>query len=117
MKIGEVVFFQVAKTSSARKAPAVKFQGHGFGVLLGYVPPFQKDPPPEMLLRIMGNIGFLSFDDVGEFLGAEAGTEVVKKFEDKYYGKVVDPTTQAELPLTESLPPSKLFDANGRRHE
>jgi hypothetical protein len=61
MKNGDVVFFKVAKKGSHRKAQSVEFKGHGFGVLLGHVPPFQKDPPPEHLIRLMGTIGFPNF--------------------------------------------------------
>lgn len=114
MKNGDVVFFKRAKASSARKTPEVQFQGHGFAVLLGHVPPFQKDPPPEHLLRLLGTIGFMSFDDVGEFFGPEIGAEAVKKFEDKYYGKPLDPNApkQEELPL-ETNEPSKIVDSSG----
>lgn len=110
MQNGDVVFFTEAKDSSARKALKVRFKGHAFGVLLGHVPPFQKDPPAEHLLRLMGQIGFVSFDDVGELLGNEEGAKLVKLYEDKYYGKAAEETKQEELPLD---PPSKLVDASG----
>lgn len=113
MKNGDVVFFKRAKEGSARKAPEVQFKGYGFGVMLGHVPPFAKDPPPEHLLRLMGTVGFVSFDDVGEMLGPESGHQLIKKFEDKYYGKVVpesDPN-QAELPLDAADPGPE--DASG----
>lgn len=109
MQNGDVVFFTEAKSSSARKALKVKFKGHAFGVLLGHVPPFQKDPPAEHLLRLMGQIGFVSFDDVGELLGNEEGAKLVALFEDKYYGKIAE--GQAELPL--DAEPSKLVDISG----
>lgn len=98
MKNGDVVFFQSAKTEPTRKAANISFKGHAFGILLGHVPPFAKAPPAEHMLRLMGTIGFISFDDVGEFFGNEIGADAVKKFEDKYYGKVVDPNAP-ELPL------------------
>lgn len=34
---------------------------------------------------MMGTVGFVSFDDIGEFFGTEIGAECVKKFEDKYW--------------------------------
>lgn len=116
MKNGDVVFFKRAKPQSRGKAQEVHFKGHAFGVLLGHVPPFQKDPPPEHLLRLMGTIGFLSFDDVGEFFGPEIGADAVKKFEDKYYGKVVeDPNApkQEELPLNPDAPATGLVGLDG----
>jgi hypothetical protein len=103
MKNGDVVFFKNAKSGSARNAPEVQFKGMGFGVLLGHVPPFQKDPPPDQLLGMMGQIGFLSFDDVGEFLGNESGAACVAKFEDKYYGKKIE-QKEGEEPIQPELP-------------
>lgn len=84
---GDVVFFKKAKKSTSRKAPEATFKGYGFGVMLGHVPPFAAEPPPQHLLRLMGTVGFLTFDDVAEFVGDENAKECVKKFEDKYYGK------------------------------
>lgn len=98
MKPGDIVFFTEAKPSSARKSPKIGFKGHAFGIMLGHVPPFQKDPPLSHILRLMGTHGFVSFDDVGELLGSEQGALMVTKFEDKYYGKEVDPN-QPALPL------------------
>ncbi len=86
---GDIAFFKRAKKTSHRKSPEIMFKGHAFGIILGIVPPFQKDPVESDLMRMIGTVGFLSFDDVAEFLGDVAGAECVKKFEDKYYGKVV----------------------------
>lgn len=98
-KNGDFVFFKKARRSSNPRQPEGAFKGHGFGILLGHVPPFAPDPPGEHLLRLMGSVGFLSFDDVGEFFGREMGVECVKKFEEKYY-----PNQQPE---------TKLMDQNG----
>jgi hypothetical protein len=100
MKNGDVVFFKKAKDSSARRAPEVMFKGHGFGILLGHVPPFAKNPPAAFVIGQLGSIGYLSFDDVIEFLGQEAGATCVAKFEDKYMPKAADPNAP-ELPLAE----------------
>lgn len=100
MKNGDVVFFKKAKRSSARKAHEEEFKGHGFGVMLGHVPPFVKDPPPEHLIRLMGTIGFVSFDDVGRLLGDEQAKLLVQKYEDAYYGKKLE-EAQLELPGVE----------------
>lgn len=109
MKPGDAVFFEIAKPSSSRKAPKIKFQGHGFGILLGHVPPFQKDPPPEHLLRLMGTIGFMSFDDVANFLGDEMAAKCVKAFEDKYYGKI-EPASVEKLVEQGVLPPGTTLE-------
>lgn len=98
MKNGDVVYFKEAKEDLARKGKRVQFRGHAFGVLLGHVGPFQKAPPPEHLLRLMGQIGFISFDDIGLFLGDELAEKVVKSFEDRYYGK------EAQIEAAKSLP-------------
>lgn len=82
---GDCVFFKTAKKSSKRKAAEIKFKGHGFGIFLGHVPEFQKDPPAEHLFRLMGTVGFLTFDNVGEFLGPAMAEVCIKKFEEKYW--------------------------------
>lgn len=97
MKNGDVVFFKRAKASANRKAPEAQFKGMGFGILLGHVPPFAQSPPGAYVIGQLGSIGYLSFDDVIEFLGDEAGAACVKKFEEKYIPKL-DPNQQT-LPL------------------
>ncbi len=94
MKNGDVVFFKMAQDSShPRKSKKIQFKGMGFGVFLGHVPPFQKDPPPEHLLRLMG---------VAEFLGDEMGAKCVQMFEDKYYGKKIEGEAPAGSTLVNS---------------
>lgn len=113
MKNGDVVFFKEARDGSGRKARTMKFKGHAFGVLLGHVPPFAKDPPPEHLLRLMGTIGFVSFDDVANFLGDEQAQKCVTMFEDKYYGQFA--LDQApEVAPEETAQPSGLLGADGQ---
>lgn len=109
MKNGQVVYFKQVKLSTARKAPEFGFQGHGFGVFLGHVPPFQKEPPAEHLLRAMGAIGFVTFDDVAELLGSEQGQLCVKGFEKKYYGSLAIPVPDASAE-PESTPDEKPGD-------
>lgn len=104
MKNGDVVFFKKAKRGSGRKMPEVQFKGYGFGVMLGHVPPFAKDPPPEHLLRLMGTIGFISFDDLAEILGDEAAQKAVLAFEDKYYGKKIPLCECGKNDVTHELP-------------
>jgi len=112
MKNGDVVYFKKAKHSSKIKDKTeITFKGMGFGVLLGHVPPFQKDPPASHLLKLMGTIGFLTFDDVAEFLGDEMGSKCVKAFEDKYYGKLI-PASEAVVEV-EPEQSSSLVDENG----
>jgi hypothetical protein len=98
-KMGNVVYFKEAAKGVAKSALRAKAQGHFFGILLGYVPPFQKEPPVSHMLRIMGEAGFLSFDDVGEILGDKVAAEVVRKFELKYYGRTSEANAFEKLPL------------------
>lgn len=111
-KPGDAVFFKKGKKDTKRKSIEGTFKGYGFGVFLGHVPPFQKDPPLEHLMRLMGTIGFLTFDDVGEFLGTEHAAKCVQMYEDKYYPKIevkkAEETTeekQIEMPK-ELIPPT-----------
>lgn len=122
LKNGDCVFFQEFQTGAHRKSTRIKVKNLAFGVLLGAIPPFGKDPSPAQLYRCMGEIGYLSFDDVAEFLGAELGQKCVEAFEKKYYTpvnpQVVPPPLNQEgvADLLESVgeaEPSKLVDAHG----
>lgn len=114
VEIGDVVFFKKFKKSARQnKLHEIGFKGggHGFGVLLGIVPPFQQDPPEYILARLMGEAGFLSFDDVSRFLGAEAGVKCVESFKDTYYGPETDPPPAGVVDVPVS---SGLVDATGK---
>lgn len=109
-KPGDVFFSNTMKKGSNRKAPQYAVKGHAFGVLLGIVPPFQKDPQQHEVSRLLGTVGLLMFDDVADFLGNEAGAKCIKMFEDKYYGKEMPPDTEViEVPNEGSA----LVDAQG----
>lgn len=112
--MGDVVFFKTAKKESGPKSYAMTFQGHGFGVFLGHVPKMMPDPDPGQLLRMMGQIGFLTFDDVGTFLGEEMAAKCVKMYEDKYYGKEAqDAAPEIPVVATTATEGSRLVDTNG----
>lgn len=94
IKNGTCVFFKEFQTTAhPRKHSKLRFKYLGFGVLLGNVPPFGKGPTTGDLYRSLGAIGYISFDDVGEFLGAEMGAKCVEEFEKKYTPK---PPTNAD---------------------
>lgn len=134
MKNGTIVFFNKAKSSTKNTEPASQFKGHGFGILLGHVPTGAREPDIGHVLRVMGTLGFLSFDNVYEFLGKRLGDKVVKKFEAKFHGRippkrwwqlwkkkinpaltappVAKPTTP--LPPPKLVKPSGLVDARGK---
>lgn len=125
MTNGDIVFFKKAKASPHRKAPEVMFKGQGFGLLLGHCPPFAQTPPKEFVIKLIGSIGYLSFDDVVEFFGPEIGAECVKKFEAKYCAPELAGPAQEELPLDQAAPgleteeapepaPSGLVGLNGK---
>lgn len=87
LKPGDCAFFKKAKEGTKYKDKEVIFQGFGYGILLGHCPPGTPAPPVSHLIRNMGAVGFVSFDDIGHFLGPAQAEECVKKFELKYYGK------------------------------
>jgi len=89
---GNLVYFKEIQTSSRPKnAVKAKFKGCGYGILLGYIPPFGKDRDLLGLISDLGAIGYVSFDDIAEFVSPEIGAEILKKFEEKYL-------KQAEVP-------------------
>lgn len=100
-KSGEVLFFKQAGRSTRQKAPMGQFQGHGFGIFLGHVPPLSPEPPSVVLSQILSTIGLLTFDDVGEFLGADAAVECVAKCSGKYF-----PVDKAAGEASVPTPPS-----------
>ena len=82
---GTCVFFKEFQTTAhPRKHSKFRMKNLAFGVLLGDVPVFGKGPTTGDLFRSLGAIGYISFDDVGEFLGAEMGAKCVEEFEKKY---------------------------------
>jgi hypothetical protein len=85
-KSADVVYFKQAMNSSRRKSSGCTFKGYGFGMFLGQVPPFGKDPSAKQFLQMIGACGFLSFDDVADFLGDEMASKCVQAYEKKYYG-------------------------------
>lgn len=109
---GDAVFFKKVKKASNRKAPEIGFKGHGFGILLGHVPPFQKDPTSDQLLRHMGAIGFLSFDDVADLLGDDVGAKCLAAFEEKYYGKAAQEAAPEIPPIPQEKSP--ILDSQGK---
>jgi hypothetical protein len=117
-KMGDIVFYRtVRKTLNPTQSLEIGFKGTGFGVMLGIVPQGAPEPPAIALPRLIGEIGYLRFDDVIDFFGEKVGAECVEKFKDKYYGKVVatDPTngeTETEgLALKSAL---HLVDSSGK---
>lgn len=111
---GDLLYFRIAKKESRRNAKEIKFKGHGFGVFLGHLPMYKPEPQPDDLFRMMGAIGFLTFDDVASFLGEEAAQKCVKAYEEKYYGPEAQARAQTipDSPVDAPERP-KLVDMNG----
>lgn len=105
-KGGDVVYFKECKNSSHRKAQGARFRGVGFGIFLGAVGPFEKDPKREDTIKLVGACGYLTFDDVADFLGDEAAKVCIEKFETKYYPpKILGPDGKPALVSDEDKPP------------
>jgi hypothetical protein len=85
LKIDQIVYFRQAKGSTIPGSPLVKFPGFAFGVLMGMVPYMGPDiQDPNDLFRLLGGVGLVKFEDVGEFLGPELMASVIQKFREKY---------------------------------
>ena len=126
---GDVIYFKDIKTGTRKNAIGARFKHFGWGLLLGAIPPFGKEPQLDDLIRSMGTIGYIAFDDVGEFLGDEMGAKALAAFEAKYYKtKPVEEVKEGETPATpeaqpgegavpvqvETTEPSRLVNINGR---
>lgn len=106
---GDCVYFKEAQLGTRKDSQRVQFKGHGFAMMLGIIPHFGKEPAPEDLFRIMGSIGFVTFDDVAELLGAEQGTLCVAKYEAKY---ALRPPTIAGEKAASDVASGALYKAN-----
>lgn len=82
---GDIIYFKGAQNRPHRKADGCAFKGYGIGLFLGHVIPFQKAPDQHDALRLIGACGFISFDEILEFLGDEQAQLCIQKFEEKYY--------------------------------
>lgn len=83
---GDIVYFKECRNGSRpKKSQGARFKGHGIGMFLGHVGPFEKDPSGEDCIKLVGACGFLTFDDVAEFLGDEQAKLCVDRYEKKYY--------------------------------
>jgi hypothetical protein len=113
---GDIVYFKECKNSSHRKAQGARFKGVGFGIFLGHVGPFEKDPTRDNIVSLVGACGYLTFDDVADFLGEDQARLCVAKFEEKYYPKQ-EPTVKGpdgkEVPVVDDTP-SGLVGLNGQ---
>lgn len=113
MKPGNLVFFKEAQNGVRPGWEGVKFRGFGYGFLLGMMSPNQPEPPDEVVQIQLGAIGLLRFDDVLEFLGPEALSEVTDKWELKY-NPVKAPPNGADH---EHHPPKLVLESMERKGE
>lgn len=114
IKLGDAVYFKKAKKSQARRSTEYGFQGHGFGIFLGSKSPQDmRDMNSASLFQLMGGCGFCTFDSVAEIMGWDEtqAREFIDKWTTKFYGKVIKPGEQLELPIET---PSSLVDIGGQ---
>jgi hypothetical protein len=125
-QLGDFLYFREAQTGIRKESKRVKFAGHAFGMWVGVVPHFHKEPKDLDIFSMMGSLGWLTFDDVGEFLGPEAGNKVVEMYVKKYSapppptieseraaGAIADAALVKAAELAE-VPPSQILDAHGK---
>ncbi len=83
---GDCVFFRDCRDSMSENPLRVRAKGLFFGILLGILPPLQKPPPAEYLVRAMGDLGYITFDDLAEFLGEANTAAIMERWKEKYVG-------------------------------
>lgn len=105
---GMVVYFDKCKRAPHRKSLELKFRGHGFGIMLGVVPEFKKEPNRETIISLLASVGFVLLDEVADFLGDEAAAKFTEEFYKKYENKPPE-----EEPVIEK-PPSNLVGLDGQ---
>jgi hypothetical protein len=110
---GRVIYFPVCRTTSKPTAPMMTFNGIGFGVFLGVVPPRFPEPTPAMVPQLMATIGYVAFEDVIEFLGDDAFKTVEEKFRAKYEPPAGEETAESAEPPAMPEPP-RLVGVDGK---
>lgn len=109
IKPGDVVYFHTVKEEPRRNAKDIRFVNgiYGFGLILGAHAPGMVPLTAEIFMTLMGQIGFLSYDNVNEFLGEEQMKICLTKFAEKYHPKelpLAPPESKLVLPVsTETL--------------
>lgn len=98
LKPGQIVFFPVCKKTTKPAAQPAVFKGHGFGVFLGVVPHGIMEPTRQMMTPLMAAIGWISFDDVAEFLGEEQLKELITKFKERHEAPPGEEASPIQLP-------------------
>jgi hypothetical protein len=90
LKQGDIAFFREIKLEPRRNAKDIKFTNgiFGFGLMLGAHAPGMAPLTENSFMTLMGQCGFLSFDNLKEFIGEEEMNICIKKFQDKYHPKV-----------------------------
>lgn len=108
VKQGDVVYFKRFSSEPNRRAQEITFKSNiqGFGIMLGTIQVGTPEPAARQLLAMVGEIGFVSFDDVKEFLGDAALQTLMAKFAMKYVGSPTTPGEVVEKPVL-VLPPNK----------
>lgn len=85
LKPGDIGFFKRVKDTSSDHGRYTEFKGHGFGILLGAVPPGAQDPPQSFLTALMAQLGWVTLDEVKNLLGEASVDALVRALEKKYF--------------------------------
>ena len=104
-KPGDLIYVQQFKNSPKDKMSVQFNKGRGMALLLGQHHDHVPEPTPHHLFTMIGRIGFLSFDDLKEFLGPELALQAIEKFELKYYGPAIENGMPAKAKGLIILPP------------
>ena len=88
LNTGDIIYFKKVTRQTKRGSPEIGFKGgNGFGLMLGIVPPFGAEPDNSVLIALMAQTGYISFDDIIEFIGKEQCDIIIEKFKLKYTPK------------------------------
>lgn len=93
---GQIAFFKNCSVKTYG-TPDLGFKGHGFGIFLGVVPPFGKEPTEEQIMIFLGQIGFISYDQLARVMGAEMVVDLMKKIDEKRSEMIKEETPKLEL--------------------
>jgi hypothetical protein len=99
IKPGDIGFFKNCKRTTKHTSPELGFKGYGFGLFLGVVPAFGREPTVDEIMALLSKVGFISFDDIGRLMGAENLLEILKKIEEVQLKLIEEAKEKAHAPL------------------
>ncbi len=87
VQAGDLVFVKKVKTGPSKDAVEVALKGHAMCLLVGHINPGAAPPTKNQIEQLLGSIGLVGLDDIGEFLGKDQLDKFIQAHQEKYHTK------------------------------